>query len=81
MSCVSSSTLSIIWNGKRLPNFSPIRGLRQSDPLSPYLFVICMEKLFIAISEGVNQGIWQPIKISTNGPSVSYLLFADDVLL
>lgn len=45
MHCVSSSSLSLIWNGKRLENFSHTRGLRQGDHLSPYLFVVCMEKI------------------------------------
>lgn len=50
-------------------------------PLSPYLFIICMEKLFIAINKIVLQGDWNPIQLSNNGPQLSHLLFADDVLL
>lgn len=81
MHCVSSSTLSLIWNGKRLPNFSPTRGLRQGDPLSPYLFVLCMEKLSLTISEAVQNNYWKPVQVSKNGPRFSHLFFADDVLL
>ncbi|GAU37589.1 hypothetical protein TSUD_365100 [Trifolium subterraneum] len=81
MHCVSSSSLSLIWNGKRLPNFSPTRGLRQGDPLSPYLFVLCMEKLSLAISAAVQNNSWKPLQISKNGPRFSHLFFADDVLL
>lgn len=81
MHCVSSSSLSLIWNGTRLPNFRPTRGLRQRNPLSPYLFVICMEKLSIAISEAVLDRKWLPIKVSANGLHFSHLFFADDVLL
>lgn len=81
MHCVSSSSLKILWNGKRMPSFSPNRGLSQGDPLFPYLFVICMEKLSLAINDAVVRQEWISIKISKNGPGVSYLFFADDMLL
>lgn len=81
MQCVTTPTLSILWNGKRLPTFSPTRGLRQGDPLSPYLFVLCMEKLSLAIQKEVEDGNWVPFRFPKNGPPVSHLLFADDVLL
>ena len=81
MKCVTSSSLSILWNGVHLDPFSPTRGLHQGDPLSPYLFVLCMEKLSIYISQKVGEGSWLPIQISKGGPPISHLLFADDVLL
>lgn len=62
MSCITSSSLSLKWNGEKLDSFTPIRGLRQGDLLFPYLFVLCMEKLAILIQEKVQQKKWLPIK-------------------
>ncbi|CAL0325278.1 unnamed protein product [Lupinus luteus] len=81
MWCVRSGKVSLLWNGSRLEAFNPSRGLRQGDPMSSYLFVLCMEKLALLISQKVDSGIWHPIKLSRGGPSISHLLFADDVLL
>jgi hypothetical protein len=78
---ISASSNTILWNGSKTEAFSPARGLRQGDPLSPYLFVLCMERLGAMISKCVSDGIWNPIQICKYGTRLSHLFFADDVLL
>ncbi|XP_075652482.1 uncharacterized protein LOC142622815 [Castanea sativa] len=81
MSCVSSVSTSILFNGGCLETFSPSRGIRQGDPLSPYLFILCMEYLGYLIEEKCNARLWNPIKASRSGPAFSHLFFADDLVL
>jgi hypothetical protein len=45
MACIESSTLSVLWNGCPLDSFKPFRGIRQEDLLSPYIFILYLEKL------------------------------------
>ena len=80
MHCVTASSLSILWNGDRLNSFTPSRGLRQGDPISPYLFVLCMERLSCSINQQVDKGVWKPVAVSRGGPRISHLMFADDLL-
>lgn len=80
MQGITSTSMSLFWNGCRTPTFSPVRGLRQGDPLSPYLFVLCMERLGMMIEEAVTNHAWTPLKLSKDGPQISHLFFADDVL-
>lgn len=80
MDCICSPHISLIWNGEVTESFSPSRGIRQGDPLSPYLFVLCMERLSILINDKLKEGSWKPIKISRD-LGVSHIFYADDVLL
>ncbi|XP_015936169.1 uncharacterized protein LOC107462117 [Arachis duranensis] len=81
MSCVESVSYKLLWNGCKLEKFLPTRGIRQGDPISPYLFVIAMDKLSQLIEEKVNEGRWKPMTARRQGPAISHLLFADDLLL
>lgn len=45
MECVTSPTMRVLWNGEQTEFFTPTQGIRQGDPLSLYLVVICMERL------------------------------------
>lgn len=81
LGCLRNTQLSVLWNGNRLAPFSPQRGLRQGDPLSPYLFVLCMETLGQRIQTAAVAKRWKGYPIGTNRSPVSHLFFADDVLL
>ena len=81
MSCVSSTTLSVLVNGEKLTEFAPSRGIRQGDLLSPYLFIICMECLAWLIQVEVEGGNWIGVKSARTGPAFTHLFFADDLVL
>ena len=74
MFCVQFFSVSLLWNGLKLPVFSPTRELRQGDPLSPYLFVMCIEKLACLINKKVFYKTWLSIYVSKGGPSISHQL-------
>lgn len=81
MNCITSVKLKIFWNREPMKAFSPTRGIRQGDPLSPYLYVICMERLAYLIDREVRLGESKPVRASRNGLMISNLAFADDLIL
>ena len=81
LSCVSTSSTSLLFNGSKLQPFSPSRGIRQGDPISPYLFLLCMEFFGARITKMCEDNKWDMVRASKNGPSFSHVLFANDILL
>ncbi|KAG6417983.1 hypothetical protein SASPL_120180 [Salvia splendens] len=81
MTCVSTSSMQVLWNGSLTGEFTPSRGLRQGCPLSPYLFVLCMEWLDHGIKHAVREGEWKLFCLCKNGFPFTHLFFADDLLL
>ncbi|GAU44727.1 hypothetical protein TSUD_88120 [Trifolium subterraneum] len=81
MLCVSSVNYSALVNFEKVGPIRPGRGLRQGDPLSPYLFIIVAEGLTSLIKKAVASGDLHGIKICRGAPAVSHLLFADDCFL
>lgn len=80
MSCVSSTNISVLSNGGGLNHFQPYRGKRQVDPLSPYLFILCMEVLSAFIVEKCEEKMWDPVRAFRGGIAFSHLFFADDLV-
>lgn len=81
MGCVTSAHLALLWNGQRQEWFYPKRGIRQGDALSPYLFVLCVDRLTHLIKHLAEEGKWKGIKLSRRGPTLTHLFFADDLVL
>lgn len=81
MSCVAAGNSCIQFNGTRTDPFIPSRGIRQGDPLSPYLFIICLEYLSGTIHEACYSKDWTPFKVRRGCTEISHLFFADDILL
>ena len=73
--------MQLLWNRSTSDSFFPSRGIRQGDPLSPYLFMLCMERLAQLIHLVIHDGSWKPIRLVRNGPTILHLFFADDMLL
>lgn len=75
------SSITVLLNGSPGEFFKPTRGLRQGDPLSPYLFIIYMEIFSRIILTSEEEKTIHGVKITPKNRPISHLFFADDCLL
>ncbi|KAL9679762.1 hypothetical protein QQ045_017628 [Rhodiola kirilowii] len=78
---ISNCYYSVLWDGTPFGRFKSNRGVRQGDPLSPSLFILCMECFSRLLHKHINDGIIQPSFISGSALQVHHLLYADDLLI
>ena len=79
--CISTPSFLVIVNGTLLGFFQRSKGLRQGDPLSPYLFVLAMEALSCLLGRAMEYDFLTSFKVNGRGGEglkVTHLLFIDD---
>lgn len=78
--CITSTKFSVKVNGSLCGFFKGAKGLRQGDPLSPYVFVIIMEALSLSIAKGSSNPNFQ-YQWRTKHLGITHLCFTDDLIL
>ena len=80
MLCVSTVSYSILINGAPHGFIRPTRGIRQGNPLSHFLFLLCMEGLHGLLTKLATRGDIHGFSLSRRSPPLTHLLFADNSL-
>ncbi|XP_071694921.1 uncharacterized protein [Rutidosis leptorrhynchoides] len=78
--CLKSSTISVLINGSPTSEFSIKRGVRQGDPLSPFLFIIATEGLNLITKKATSESLFKGVSIGRNNVMVSNLQYPDDTI-
>ena len=81
MKCVTSVSMSVRVNEVLTETFRPTRGIRQGDPISPYLFLLCVEGLSCLLKSVGPVYLSRGVRVGVHAPWISHLLFADDCIV
>ena len=81
MKCVTTVSYSVKINGKPKGHIVPSRGIKQGNPLSPYLFLLCAEGLSTLLKKEVENGRLGGVAVCRGSPKISHLFFANDSLI
>lgn len=74
MRCVSSVSMSIKVNGVLTDSFRPSRGIRQGDPISPYLFLLCAKGLSCLLKSTGPMYLSRGVRVGVHAPWISHTL-------
>lgn len=80
MECVRTVSYSFLINGGAKGCVIPSRELRQGDPLSPYLFILCSEVLSGLCLQAQENGSLPGVNVARDSPALNHLLFTDDTM-
>ena len=78
--CLKSASISVFVNGSPSHEFIPQRGLRQGDPLAPFLFNIVAEALNGLVREAIGKNLYRGFSVGSNNVDISILQYADDTI-
>ncbi|KAL8106281.1 hypothetical protein AgCh_029900 [Apium graveolens] len=78
MSFIQSVSYSFLHNGSEFGCVIPQRGLRQDDPISPYIYIMCAEGLSAIVRRNEEAGLLHGVAIARGVPTISHLLFVND---
>jgi hypothetical protein len=81
MNCITSVSYSVLLNGDPYGYILPTRGIRQGDPISPYLFIMCAEALSAMLQAAERCRAITGVPIARGRVRLNHLFFADDSLL
>jgi hypothetical protein len=81
LECLKSASISVLVNGSPTKEFGMGRGLRQGDPLSPFLFIIAAEGFNLLMKRAVDLGRFSGYKFDEGDECFSHLQYADDTLI
>lgn len=71
MSCLKNVIYTPHINGEKGESFSPSKGIRQGDPISPYIFILGMELITLLIDQEISSKNWTPFKFKNKNPHIS----------
>ncbi|XP_071736948.1 uncharacterized protein [Rutidosis leptorrhynchoides] len=80
LSCLNSTSISVLINGSPIYQFFPKRGVRQGDPLSPFLFILAVEGLNQLLKNATKKKLINGVEVGNDKVVVSHLQYADDTI-
>ena len=78
--CLKTGIASVLVNGSATKEFVIRRGVRQGDPLAPFIFILSMETLSIKMREACDHHLFKVITLPKSGNILSHLIYLDDVM-
>ncbi|KAJ9553612.1 hypothetical protein OSB04_017657 [Centaurea solstitialis] len=77
---ITTASVSVLINGSPTSQFPLEKGVRQGDPLSPFLFIVAMEGLFVTLKEARAKGLVKGVTLPNGEPEIVSLHYADDAI-